>query len=167
MAMKAEMTSSALVELLGSFDAAGIPVWLDGGWGADRTMTSTSSSVSRTSRSFRRPWGAEGSRFAKVHHRNRTFSPTVPGSRSTSTQSSSIATEAECPEWRMERTGSSAEAFGGRGVVEGMTVRCLHLRPKCSVTVSVRAERERSPRHGALAQPFPIEPPPQLRRSRE
>jgi lincosamide nucleotidyltransferase A/C/D/E len=38
MEMKTEMTSSALVELLEAFDAASIPVWLDGGWGVDALL---------------------------------------------------------------------------------------------------------------------------------
>jgi lincosamide nucleotidyltransferase A/C/D/E len=38
MATKPEMTSSALVELLHSLDAADIPVWLDGGWGVDALL---------------------------------------------------------------------------------------------------------------------------------
>ena len=36
--MKPEMPSSALVELLSLFDAAGILVWLDGGWGVDALL---------------------------------------------------------------------------------------------------------------------------------
>lgn len=33
-----EMSSSALLELLELFEAAGIPVWLDGGWGVDALL---------------------------------------------------------------------------------------------------------------------------------
>ncbi|MBV8857187.1 MAG: nucleotidyltransferase family protein [Acidobacteria bacterium] len=33
-----EMSASALAELLGLFEAAGIPVWLDGGWGVDALL---------------------------------------------------------------------------------------------------------------------------------
>ena len=35
---KPEMTSSALVELLQLFESAAIPVWLDGGWGVDALL---------------------------------------------------------------------------------------------------------------------------------
>lgn len=38
MARELEMTSEALVELLDCFDAAGIAVWLDGGWGVDALL---------------------------------------------------------------------------------------------------------------------------------
>lgn len=35
---KPEMTAPALVELLGLFEEAAIPVWLDGGWGVDALL---------------------------------------------------------------------------------------------------------------------------------
>ena len=38
METKPEMTASALVELLELFEAAAIPVWLDGGWGVDALL---------------------------------------------------------------------------------------------------------------------------------
>ena len=38
METKPEMTSSALVELLQLFAGAAIPVWLDGGWGVDALL---------------------------------------------------------------------------------------------------------------------------------
>lgn len=38
METKPEMTSSALIELLKSFESAGIIVWLDGGWGIDALL---------------------------------------------------------------------------------------------------------------------------------
>jgi lincosamide nucleotidyltransferase A/C/D/E len=36
--MPPEMTSAALVELIRLFEAAGIEVWLDGGWGVDALL---------------------------------------------------------------------------------------------------------------------------------
>lgn len=38
MGREAEMTSRALAELLGLFEGAQIPVWLDGGWGVDALL---------------------------------------------------------------------------------------------------------------------------------
>jgi lincosamide nucleotidyltransferase A/C/D/E len=152
--MKREMTSSALVELLRSFEAAGVPVWLDGGWGVDALLERQTRPHKDVDLSLR---VADVPKLQEtLGRRGFAIREGVPPKSLVLADGAGLEVDVHAVVfdgdgngvYRMENGKDwifPAEAFGGRGVVEGVTVRDMEL----------------------LRDRFPIELPPQLRRSRE
>jgi lincosamide nucleotidyltransferase A/C/D/E len=132
--MKPEMTSSALVELLHSFDDAGIEVWLDGGWGVDALVGEQTRSRRDVDVIVR------VSALAALRHLllSRGFSEGPGGTPSNFVLAHSSGLDVDVHAVTFDANGNGvyrmangtdwvypAEGFGGRGVVNGRAVRCL------------------------------------------
>jgi lincosamide nucleotidyltransferase A/C/D/E len=176
MVMKPEMTSSALIELLRSFDAARIPVWLDGGWGVDALLE-------RQTRPHKDVDIILG--VADVPKLQETLGRRGFAIREGEPPNSLVLADGTGLEidihavvfdndgngvYRMENGKDwifPAEAFTWRGVVEGMAVRCLSPTTQvlCHAQGYVPSEKDLRDME-LLCERFALELPPQLRRSR-
>jgi lincosamide nucleotidyltransferase A/C/D/E len=177
MATSTEMTSSAVVELLNSLDTAGIPLWLDGGWGVDALLGRQT-----------RPHKvldiivavADVPNLQKIlKSRGFAIKEGVPPSAFVLANGKGLEVDVHAVTFDSEGNGVHnmaggkdwvfpAEAFAGWGVVEGGSVRCLSPTTQVLCHAQGYAPTEKDLRDMELLRDrFEIELPPQLRRSHE
>jgi lincosamide nucleotidyltransferase A/C/D/E len=175
MTTELEMTAPALVELLRLFESAGISVWLDGGWGVDALL---GEQTRRHKDVDIIPRVADVPKLqALLAERGFAFKEGTPPHSFVLANGDGL--EVDVHAVRFDEDGNGvyrmqngedwiypAEGFGGRGVVAGMTVRCL------SPTVQVLCHAygytpvEKDFRDMELLQErFGVELPSQLRRN--
>ncbi len=168
-----EMTSNSLVELLRLFDAAAIPVWLDGGWGVDallQTQTRLHKDVDLVLQV------ADVSKVQEIlGRRGFAIQQGTPPHSFVLANGAGLEVDIHAINfddhgngiYRMENGQDwiyPAEGFGGRGVVEGYNVRCLS--PATQVLCHAHgytptAKDFQDMEH--LRQRFGVEIPPQLK----
>lgn len=129
-----EMPASALVELLRILDDAGIPVWLDGGWGVDtllQTQTRPHKDVDLVLQVADVPVLRE-----LLERRGFTFNRGTPPNSFVLADGAGLEVDIHAVNfddggngiYRMENGQDwiyPAEGFSGRGIVAGRSVRCL------------------------------------------
>ena len=170
-----EMTSSALVELLQLFEDAAIPVWLDGGWGVDarlQTQTRAHKDVDIVLPVADVPKLQE--LLALTGFAVREGKP--PDSL---VLANGLGLEVDVHAVLFDDDGNGvyrmqngedwifpAEGFSGRGLVGGLSVRCLSPATQvlCHATGYVPVEKDFHDM-ALLGERFGVELPPQLRRS--
>ena len=171
------MTSSALLKLLHSFEAAGIEVWLDGGWGVDALLGEQTrlhrdaDIVLRVSAlpALRQLLSSQG------------FSERPGGSPSNFVIEHPSGLEVDVHAVTFDANGNGvyrmandsewvypAEGFGGRGLVNGQGVRCLSPTAQvlCHADGYVPTEKDRRDM-ALLRQRFGVELPAHLRSGSE
>lgn len=172
---KPEMTSSALVELLRLFEGAAIPVWLDGGWGVDallQTQTRAHKDVDIVLRvadvpKLRALLAARG--FA-VREGKPPDSFVLANSAGLEVDVHAVTFDDDNNGVYRMQNGEDwifpAEGFGGRGVVGGVSVRCLSPTTQvlCHAHGYVPVEKDFSDMEMLEAR-FGVTLPPQLRRT--
>jgi lincosamide nucleotidyltransferase A/C/D/E len=176
MLMKAEMTATALVELLHLFESAALPVWLDGGWGVDallQTQTRPSKDVDLVLAVADVPRLCEllAVRGFAVREGQPPHSFVLADGAGLEVDVHAVTFDgAGNGVYRMQSGAEwvyPAEGFNGRGLVAGVAVRCLS--PAAQVLgyahgyVPVEKDFRDMER---LAERFGAELPPQLRRGR-
>lgn len=132
--MKHEMTSSALIELLQLFESAAIPVWLDGGWGVDALLQKQT----RTHKDVDIILSvADVQPFQELlAKKGFTFRDGKPPNSFVLTNGAGLEVDIHAVTfdddgngvYRMQNGDDwiyPAEGFSGRGLVGGMSVRCL------------------------------------------
>ncbi len=167
-----EMTSSALVGLLGNLEDAGIDVWLDGGWGVDALVGKQSRSHKDVDIIVR---------VVDVPRLEATLAPRGFARQRGSPPHSFVLGDGHGLEvdihavvfdsngnglYRMENGEIwiyPAEGFGGRGVVAGESVRCLSpdVQVLCHATGYVPTEKDVRDM-GLLAAKYGVALPPHL-----
>jgi lincosamide nucleotidyltransferase A/C/D/E len=171
-----EMTATALAELLHLFESAAIPVWLDGGWGADallRTQTRPHQDVDIVL-----PVAAVPKLRELLEVRGFAVREGKPPHAFVLTNGAGLDVDVHAVTfdgagngvYRMQ-SGEDwvypAEGFGGRGLVEGVAVRCLSPAVQVLGHAHGYVPVEKDFRDmELLAQRFGVELPPQLRRRR-
>lgn len=171
---KSEMTSSALLELLGLLDEAAISVWLDGGWGVDAllgTQTRPHKDVDIVVRV------SEASKVQEVlGRRGFMVKEGRPPNAFVLTNGSGLEVDVHAVVfddhgngvYRMENGEDwiyPAEGFSGRGIIHGRSVHCLSpttqvLCHAYGYTPTAKDFRDME----LLQQRFGVELPPQLKR---
>ena len=169
-----EMTSSALVELLQLFESVAIPVWLDGGWGVDallQTQTRAHKDVDIVLPVADVPKLQE--LLAMTGFAVREGEP--PDSL---VLANGLGLEVDVHAVIFDDDGNGvyrmqngedwifpAEGFSGRGLVGGLSVRCLSPATQvlCHATGYVPVEKDFHDM-ALLGERFGVELPPQLRR---
>jgi lincosamide nucleotidyltransferase A/C/D/E len=175
METKPEMTSPALVELLKLFETAGIPVWLDGGWGVDallRTQTRTHKDVDIVLRVADVPRLRE-----LLTLRGFTVREGKPPDSFVIANDAGLEVDVHAVTFDDEGNGVyrmqngedwifPAEGFSGRGMVGGMSVRCLSptVQVLCHAYGYVPVEKDFHDME-LLEERFGVTLPPQLRRT--
>jgi lincosamide nucleotidyltransferase A/C/D/E len=176
MSMKPEMIPTALVELLRLFESAAIPVWLDGGWGVDallQTQTRPHKDVDVVLPVAHVPKLREllAARGFAVREGKPPHSFVLTNGAGLEVDVHAVTFDgAGNGVYRMQ-SGEDwvypAEGFNGRGLVEGVAVRCLS--PAAQVLGHahgyVPAEKDFRDME-LLAERFRVELPPQLQRRR-
>ncbi len=175
METKPEMASSVLVELLQLFESAAIPVWLDGGWGIDALLhiqTRSHEDVDIILAVADVPKLQE--LLAKKEFAVREGKP--PNSF---VLANGAGLEVDVHAVTFDDDGNGvyrmqngedwiypAEGFSGRGMVSGMSVRCLSPMAQvlCHAHGYVPVEKDFHDME-SLKERFGVELPPQLRRS--
>jgi lincosamide nucleotidyltransferase A/C/D/E len=172
---KPEMTSAALVELLQLFESAAIPVWLDGGWGVDallQTQTRAHKDVDIILPVADVPKLRE--LLAKKGFAVREGKP--PNSF---VLANGAGLEVDVHAATFDGDGNGvyrmqngedwiypAEGFSGRGLIEGVSVRCLSPRAQVLCHAHGYTPVEKDFRDMELLEEhLGVELPPQLRRS--
>jgi lincosamide nucleotidyltransferase A/C/D/E len=132
--MKPEMTSEALVALMQLFENAGVEVWLDGGWAVDAALGQQTRShkdvdiILRVSDLPNLRELLESRGFQIQHGGTESNFVLVDGSRLEVDVHAIVFDKHGNGIYRMEN-GSDwifpAEGFSGRGVVQGIAMRCL------------------------------------------
>lgn len=174
METKPEMTSSALVELLRLFESAAIPVWLDGGWGVDallQTQTRTHKDVDIVLSVADVPKLQEllAMRGFAVREGKPPNSFVLANGAGLEVDVHAVTFDNDGNGvYRMENGEDwvfPAEGFSGRGLVGGMSVRCLSPTTQvlCHAHGYVPTEKDLCDM-ARLAERFGVELPPQLRR---
>jgi len=174
--MRPEMTPTALVDLLSLFESAGIEMWLDGGWAVDAllgTQTRPHKDVDIILR------------VADLPKLREILGPRGFETRNGGTQSNFVLADRSGLEvdvhaivfdrdgngvYRMEN-GSDwifpAAGFSGRGVVQGIGVRCLSPETQVLCHSQGYVPTEKDWRDMELLEArFDVELPPQLRRNK-
>jgi len=172
--MTPEMTPEALVDLLRLFEKAGIEVWLDGGWAVDAVLSEHTrqhkdvdlilrvSDLTKlreilTDRGFERQNGGTESNFVLADGRGLEVDVhAVVFDR----DGNGIYRMENGLDWIFPSTG-----FTGRGVVNGVAVRCLspEVQVLCHAHGYVPTEKDLRDME-LLEARFGVELPPQLRR---
>ena len=169
------MTASALVELLRLFERASIPVWLDGGWGVD-ALLGEQTRKHKDVDIIPRVSDVEKLREL-LAERNFAFKEGKPPDSFVLADGAGLEVDIHAVAFDEEGNGIyrmqngedwifPAEGFGGRGVVAGMTVRCLSptVQVLCHAHGYVPVEKDFRDME-LLRERFGVELPPQLRRS--
>lgn len=172
--MGPEMTAEALIDLLASFDSAGIEVWLDGGWGVDAllgTQTRPHNDVDIILRT------ADVSRLVDLLSSGG-YTVQPGGVPSSFVLAHPAGLEVDVHAITFDENGNGvyrmangddwiypAEGFGGRGTVNGMAVRCLTpaIQVLCHAHGYVPTEKDFGDME-CLEERFNVELPPQLNR---
>lgn len=174
METKPEMTSSALRELLQLFESAAIPVWLDGGWGVDalvETQTRTHKDIDIVMKvadvpALQELLAREG--FA-VSEGTPPDSFVLANGFGLEVDVHAVVFDQEGNGVYRMRNGEDwvfpAEGFSGRGLIEGMSVRCLSPTTQvlCHAFGYEPTEKDFSDME-LLRERFGVELPPQLQR---
>jgi lincosamide nucleotidyltransferase A/C/D/E len=176
MATKPEMTPAALVELLQACEGAGIPVWLDGGWGVDallQTQTRIHKDVDLILPVADVPKLQDllAVRGFAVRDGTPPHSFVLADGTGLEVDVHAVTFDgAGNGVYRMQNGVDwvyPAEGFGGRGLVGPMPVRCLSptVQVLCHAHGYVPAEKDFCDME-LLEKRFGVDLPPQLRRSR-
>src|SRR5215813_4833755 len=173
--MKHEMTPEALVDLLQVFKKAGIEVWLDGGWAVDAVLgehTRPHNDVDIIPRVSDLP------KLREIL-RDRGFEIQQGGTESNFVLADGCGLEVDVHAIVFDRDGNGiyrmengahwifpSAGFAGRGVVQGIAVRCLtpEAQVLCHAHGYVPTEKDLRDME-LLAARFGVELPPQLRRN--
>ena len=172
--MRPEMTPEALVDLLQLFESAGIEVWLDGGWAVDALLgaqTRPHKDVDIILRITDLP------KLREIL-RSRGFEIQHGGTESNFVLADRSGLEVDVHAIVFDRDGNGvyrmenekdwifpAAGFSGRGVVQGMGVRCLSPETQVLCHGLGYIPREKDLRDMELLQArFGVELPPHLRR---
>ena len=170
-----EMLSSSLIELLQLFEEAAIPVWLDGGWGVDAlvgTQTRPHRDVDIILRVSDVPklQGILSRRGFAIRDGSPPDSFVLADSSGLEVDVHAVVFDDDGNGfYRMENGGIwiyPADGFGGRGVVDGLHVRCLTptVQVLCHAHGYVPVEKDFRDME-LLKERFGVELPPQLQRS--
>ena len=170
------MTAGALVDLLQRFESAGIEVWLDGGWAVDALLgvqTRLHKGVDIILRVADLPklWKILGRRGFEIQH---------GGTESNFVFADHSGLEVEVHAIVFDRDGNGVyrmengsewifptAGFSGRGVVEGIGVRCLSPDTQVLCHAHGYVPTENDLRDMELLQArFAVELPPHLRRNK-
>ena len=169
-----EMTSTALVELLGAFEEAGVEVWLDGGWAVDAVIGTQTRPHKDLDIILRvddveklRDWLSRMGFEIKPGGRDSNFVLADPSGREIDVHSivfddegNGVYRMANGSDWIFPAAG-----FSGRGVVEGVNVRCLSPEVQVLCHAHGYVPTEKDLRDMELLQArFGVELPSQLRR---
>jgi lincosamide nucleotidyltransferase A/C/D/E len=170
-----EMTSEALVELLGVFEDAGIEVWLDGGWAVDALLGIQTRSHKDVDIILR------AADLEKLRHNlaNSGFEIQHGGTESNFVLANRSGLEVDVHAIVFDEHGDGiyrmangsdwifpAAGFSGRGVVQGVNVRCLSPEVQVLCHAQGYVPTEKDLRDMELLQArFGVKLPPQLRRN--
>lgn len=172
---KPEMTTPVLVELLRLMEDAGIPVWLDGGWGVDAllgTQTRTHKDVDIVL-----PVADVPKLRELLARRGFAVRDGKPPDSFVLTDGSGLEVDVHAAAFDDEGNGVyrmqngedwiyPAEGLGGRGIVGGMSVRCLSPAEQVRCHAYGYVPKEKDIRDmELLRERFGVELPPQLQRS--
>ncbi len=174
METKPEMTSSALVALLQLFESGAIPVWLDGGWGVDallQTQTRTHKDVDIILAV------ADVAKLQELLARKGfAVREGKPPNSFVLANGAGLEVDVHAVTFNDEGNGVyrmqngedwiyPAEGFGGRGLIGGMSVRCLSpmAQVMCHAHGYVPVENDFRDMK-SLKKRFGVELPPQLLR---
>lgn len=168
------MNSSALVELLGLLEGAGIQVWLDGGWGVDALIGAQSrphKDVDIVVQVADVPRLEEvlGSRGFARRRGSPPDSVVLGDDRGVEVDVHAVVFDADGNGLYRTENGEvwvyPAEGFGGRGVIDGSAVRCLSpaVQVLCHAHGYAPSEKDVHDMQ-LLEQRFGIQLPPHLRR---
>jgi lincosamide nucleotidyltransferase A/C/D/E len=173
--MKPEMTSSALVELLQLLENAGIPVWLDGGWGID-ALLATQTRAHRDV-DIILPVADVPKLQEILACRGFAIQNGTPPDSFVLANGSGLEVDIHAVTFDDEGKGVyrmqngedwifPAEGFSGRGIVGGMSIRCLTPTTQvlCHAYGYVPTEKDVRDME-LLRERFGVELPPHLRRS--
>jgi truncated hemoglobin YjbI len=168
------MTAAALLELLELFDAAGLEVWLDGGWGVDALL----GVQTRPHKDADLVLPATELARLRALLAERGFEVRPGGTPSNFVLANPRGLEVDVHAIRFDRAGNGvyrmengedwifpAEGFRGRGAVAGRRVRCLSAETQvlCHAHGYVPTEKDFRDME-LLRHRFGVELPPQLRR---
>jgi lincosamide nucleotidyltransferase A/C/D/E len=134
MALKTEMTSSALIELVQALERAGIPVWLDGGWGVDALLGQQTRP--HKDLDIIVPVADVSKLQATLARRRFAVREGVPPNSLVLADGAGLEVDVHAVAFDRDGNGVhqmengkdwtfAAEAFSGSGVVDGFRVRCL------------------------------------------
>jgi lincosamide nucleotidyltransferase A/C/D/E len=174
--MKPEMTPAALVDLLQLFESAGIEVWLDGGWAVDALLGAQTRPHKDVDIIVRLADLAQlreilGSRGFEIQPGGRESNFVLADHSGLEVDVHAIVFDRhDNGVYRMEN-GSDwifpASGFSGRGVVNGVGVRCLSPETQVLCHAHGYVPTEKDFRDMELLQArFGVELPPHLRRDR-
>lgn len=172
---KTEMTSEALVELLRVFEDGGIEVWLDGGWAVD-ALLGTQTRSHKDVDIILRTTDLEKLRRCLT---SRGFEIQQEDTDSNFVLADGCALEIDVHAIVFDEQGNGiyrmangsdwifpAAGFGGRGVVQGMSVRCLTPEVQVLCHAHGYEPTEKDWRDMELLQArFGVELPPHLQRN--
>lgn len=175
METKPEMTSSALIELLQLFESAAIPVWLDGGWGVDallqtQTRTHKDADIVLPVADVPKLQELLALRGFAVREGKPPNSFVLANGAGLEVDVHAVTCDDDGNGVYRMQNGEDwiypAEGFSGRGLVGGMSVRCLSPMTQvlCHAHGYVPTEKDFRDME-LLKERFGIELPPQLRRS--
>jgi lincosamide nucleotidyltransferase A/C/D/E len=173
--MKPEMASDNLVKLLRLFEGAGIEVWLDGGWAVDAVLgeqTRTHKDVDLILRASDLPKLREilRSRGFEIQQGGTEHNFVLANSSGLEVDVHAIVFDADGDGIYRMADGSDwifpSAGFKGRGVVQGIAVRCLSPEVQVLCHANGYVPTEKDFRDMELLQSrFGVELPPQLRRN--
>jgi len=173
--MKPEMTADALLDLLQLFESAGIEVWLDGGWAVDallgaQTRPHKDADIILRVADLPKLRETMESRGFEIQHGGAEFNFVLADQAGHEVDVHAINFDLDGNGvYRMEN-GSDwifpAAGFSGRGVVQGVGVRCLSAETQvlCHAHGYIPTEKDLRDMELLRAR-FGVELPPHLRRS--
>jgi lincosamide nucleotidyltransferase A/C/D/E len=174
--MKPEMTAGALVHLLQLFESAGIETWLDGGWAVDALLGAQTRPHKDVDIILRL---ADLPKLREILG-SRGFENQDGGTESNFVLADGSGLEVDVHAIVFDRDGNGvyrmengsdwifpAAGFSGRGVVQGISVRCLSPETQvlCHAHGYVPTEKDLQDMELLQAR-FGVELPPHLRRNR-
>ena len=174
--MRTEMTPAAMVDLLQLFESAGIEVWLDGGWAVDallgaQTRPHKDVDIILRVTDLQKLRDILGSRGFGIQQGGTEANFVLADPSGLEVDVHAIVFDRNGHGvYRMEN-GSDwifpAAGFSGRGVVQGMSVRCLSAETQVLCHAHGYVPTEKDLRDMELLQErFGVELPPHLRRNR-